>query len=82
MPPTRNWRDMLLSSIVSRMYEIAKTIGIPPIAPASFGPLNFAIVKMIAVTPAEAKLFNMMSIGIYLNIKGKTDFVQRPHTQC
>lgn len=52
----------LLFSIVSRMYEIAKTIGMPPIAPASFGPLNFAIIRMIAAAPAEAKLFIIISI--------------------
>src|SRR3989344_6735722 len=74
MPPTRNWRDILLSSIVSKIYEIPNTIGIPPIAPASFGPLNFAIVKIIAVTPAEAKLFNMMSIVTFYVSKGGNQF--------
>ena len=33
-------------------------------APANFGPENFAINKMIAVTTAEAKLFKIISIYV------------------
>lgn len=40
---------------------MAKTIGMPLMAPANFGPETFAITRIIAVITAEAKLFNMIS---------------------
>lgn len=45
-----------------RTYETAKTMGIPPMAPASLGPLNCAITRMIAVIAAEARLFKIISM--------------------
>lgn len=44
----------------------ARKQDIPPIAPAIFGPKNFAIIRIIAVAIAEAKLFNAMSIKDFL----------------
>ena len=38
----------------------------PPIAPASLGLENLAIIKIIAVTVAEARLLMMMSIIIMI----------------
>ena len=40
---------------------MAKTIGIPPIAPANLGLENFAIIKIIAVTIPEIILFIKIS---------------------
>ena len=61
-PPTRkSFAADLFSNVIST-YEIAKTIGIPPIAPASLGPENFARTRIIAVTTADARLFKIISI--------------------
>lgn len=54
--------DVLLSLIVIITYVIADIIGIPLIAPATFGPAKLAIIKMIATITADARLFKRMSI--------------------
>ena len=47
------------------MYEIANTIGNPPIAPAVLAPANLAINKIIAVTTAETRLFQIISMFVF-----------------
>jgi len=61
-PPIRNSRLRLLLFNVSITYDTAKTIGIPPIAPAILGPENFAIIKIIAVIMPDAILLMIISI--------------------
>jgi len=48
--------------MVTKMYDTTNTIGMPPIAPASFGLENLAISKMTAVAAAEARLLMKISI--------------------
>ena len=67
IPPIKNSLERLLSLIVSKTYDTAKTIGIPPIAPAILAPENLAIIRMTAVTPAEARLLIKISIYYLIN---------------
>lgn len=53
---------------------MAKTIGIPPIAPASFGPAVPAISRIIAVAIPEAMLLMSMSMVLFYHKRGKPVF--------